>query len=183
MPPLLTTFHPSRRDHWLSICNRSRSSATLLAPCNPRWANQTTLSFFKKAHKCPNFECKYTLRRNLEDPHCKMSDCVLISSSKVSFWDLIILLNNLCAEVDKTFRWHLCNSNVRVQLLVSILIIIPFPCNVDMNHGGHIPYTSAPNGFVELHIQPRITSSHGLLGKLADLLDCLGTFFLNVLCW
>jgi hypothetical protein len=52
-----------------------------------------------------------------------------------------------------------------------------------MNHGGHIPYTSAPNGFVELHIQPRITSSHGLLGKLADLLDCLGTFFLNVLCW
>ncbi len=33
--------------------------------------------------------------------------------------------------------------------------------------------------FVELHIQPHITSSHGLLGKLADLLDCLGSFLLE----
>ncbi len=33
--------------------------------------------------------------------------------------------------------------------------------------------------FVELHIQHDITSSHGLLDKLADLLDCLGSFLLE----
>jgi hypothetical protein len=33
--------------------------------------------------------------------------------------------------------------------------------------------------FVEFHIQPHVASSHGLLSKLADLLDGLGSFLLE----
>jgi hypothetical protein len=66
-PPIVTM------EHVMLIC--------YITCLTQSWVGQSNhLNFPKKPHKCPNFECKYTLRSNLEEPDCKRSDCVLISS-------------------------------------------------------------------------------------------------------
>lgn len=86
---------------------------------------------------------------------------------------LILLLYDLGSQVSKAFSRHLSNGDERVQLFLGILIIVSLPGDAHSHSGGHIANTSAPQVLVQLHVQPHIARSHGLLRELPDLLHCL----------
>ena len=85
--------------------------------------------------------------------------------------DLILILNNLSSQTFETLRRNLSNCDQRVEFLLSVFLVVPLAGNSDTYSPRHTPDTTAPDVLVELHIDPDISSTHGLLSELPDLLD------------
>jgi hypothetical protein len=86
-------------------------------------------------------------------------------------FDLILILNNLSSQTFETLRRDLSYCDQRVLPLLGVFLVVPLAGNPDTDSPRHTPDTAAPDVLVELHIDPDIGGTHGLLGELPDLLD------------
>eukprot|EP00250_Pteridium_aquilinum_P022610 c2545_g1_i1 orf=106-633(+) len=78
----------------------------------------------------------------------------------------LVLFYNFSTNTPEPTSRYVCNCDVRIQILLSILFYVPLSGNPNPHALGHVPDSTTPQMLVQLYINAHICGSHHLLSKL-----------------
>ena len=80
-----------------------------------------------------------------------------------------LVLHQLGLEVIKGI--DIDDGNESVEFVGGLLVFAALAVHANSESVRHVAYTASPNLFIEAGVDANVSGTHGLLGKLLDLLD------------